>query len=155
MAQRFKVGDKVTPVHDDERVPNDTRGRVFTVRTRNPKKVKCDADDGGRGINFPDEILRPATDENVKLGQGPFTRPYVPPVFFDIGEIVTLTRPYKDITVDTPMVVIADKQRVNVTKLGGDDGQYLRANRENLVKRDLAWLREELSKQEYREGGDL
>lgn len=143
--RKFKRDDKVTPIHDDDRVPADTRGRVFTVDKLNPKNIRCTADDGGRGINFPDDLLVPATDENVKLGRGPLTRPFQPREFFEPGEIVTLKTPFKnEIAVDTPLVVLADKQRVNVTPLGGNGGRYLRANPESLVKRDLAWLAEHL-----------
>lgn len=144
--RKFKAGDKVTPIHNDEfdRVPTDTLGRVFTVDKVNPKKLRARADDGGRGINFPDELLVPATDENVKAGREAIlgVRPFQPREFFDVGEIVSLKKGRADWPEDAPLMVMKDGDKVNVTKVGGYQGRYLRANPLNLVKRDLAWLRD-------------
>jgi hypothetical protein len=141
----FQVGDRVTPIAD-ERVPAETLGRVFVVRKVNPKNLKCEAEDGGRGINFPAELLAPATDENIAAGRSSFGVPYTPRELFANGQVVTLANPYKDITTDTPLVVSKDDggRMVNVVKLGGDGARYLRMGPSNLVKRDLTWLTEEL-----------
>lgn len=140
----LKVGDKVTPI-SDERVPLDCRGRVFTVEKVNPKKLKCSADDGGLGINFPKDLLAPATDENLAAGKTVST-PFVPREFFSVGEIVTLAKSWKDWGTDKPLVVLKDGgKRVNVTPLGGDDDKYLRVPPSGLVKRDLEWLAEALT----------
>lgn len=138
--QDLKVGDKVTPIHD-ERIPAECRGRVFTVEKLNPKKAKCSADDGGRGINFPYDILCEATDENVQAGGEPITRPFDPDAFFTTGEVVTMKDSWKDFTPETPLVVIGDTgKRVKVARLGGDNDRYVRCGRDSLVKRDLEWL---------------
>jgi hypothetical protein len=134
----MRVGQKVTPIQD-ERVPLETVGRVFTVEKLNPKKVRCSADDGDRGINFPYELLAEATEEN--LNAGPATRPFDPDAFFTVGEVVTMKTDWKDVTTETPLVVIGDSgKRVKVTRLGGDGDRYVRCGREALVKRDLEWL---------------
>jgi hypothetical protein len=141
----FKIGMKVIADPDDPRTQDDVRGRVFTVHKVNPKRVQCTADDGGRGINYSKDLLIEATDENVKAAQV-LGRPYEPPEFFYMGEIVTMKRPYKDWTTETPLIVMADKgQKVNVALLGGDGDRYVRAVGAGLVKRDLAWLRERLA----------
>lgn len=140
--QDLKVGAKVTPIANDERVPAECRGRVFTVDKLNPKKAKCSADDGGRGINFPYELLTEATDENVEAGKGPITRPFEPREFFDPGEVVTLATAWKDWDTEKPLVVIKDGggKRVNVAPIGGSDGQCLRVPPTGLVRRDIEWL---------------
>lgn len=143
MPHRFKVGDKVVIAPEHRRRPDD-HTRVFTVAVVNPKNYRCTADDGGRGLNYPDEALAPydpdAPAPPVALGV-----PFVPREFFDPGQLVTLARPYAKLgwTTETPLVVLADKQRmVNVTALGGSDGRYLRVPPTGLVKRDLRWLHE-------------
>jgi hypothetical protein len=139
---QFQVGDRVTPIVSD-RVPSGCAGREFIVRKVNPKKTRCDATDGGRGINFPHDMLVPATEESLTANT--WSRPYVPTEFFSAGEIVTLNRTWRDWTPDTALVVMRDKgTRVNVTLLGGDSDRYLRCPREGLVRRDVAWLTEHL-----------
>lgn len=147
--RKFGVGDKVTPKADAYGVPKDTLGRVFEVTKVNPKNTKAKALDGGRGINFPQEILVAATDENVAAGEaarGSVFGRSVEPVrdeFFKPGEIVTLKRPWRDWTTETPLVVIADKGRkVNVVPLGGaaELGRYLRVPPTGLEKRSRGWL---------------
>lgn len=142
---KITEGMKVTPDPTSDRIPDDVRGRVFTAYKVNPKNVRCSADDGGRGINYPKALLVEATDENVAAGKLPMTRPYEPPEHYVVGEIVTLKTAYKDWTTETPLVVIGGQNRVNVTLLGGADDQYLRAPRTGLVRRDLSWLREHLT----------
>lgn len=121
-------------------------GRVFTVAKVNPKNVVCNATDGGRGINYPKDLLVPAPAEGEPMPTPQLGRPFEPREFFAEGDIVTFTRPYKHITTDTPCVVLRDNEkRVNVAPLGTNDaGWYVRAPHSGLVKRDLAWLAERL-----------
>jgi len=139
----YRVGDKVTPDPDSFGVPPTTLGRVFTVAKVNPRNLRCTADDGGRGINFPASILLPATEENVAKSNAP--RPYVPVEFFTTGEIVTVKTAGK-IPVDQPMVVLKHDggDKVNITQLGGDGDRYWRWPAKSLIKRDLEWLTERL-----------
>lgn len=118
----FAVGDKVTPDPNLDGVPRDTIGRVFTVEKVNKVNLKCSADDGGRGINFPPFALLPAGDGAPAPTIG---RPFVPREFFSVGEIVTMKNPGKFGTTETPFVVIADKaSKVNIARLGGDGDRY-------------------------------
>jgi hypothetical protein len=57
------------------------------------------------------------------------------PVFYVPGELVRLTGRYAGL-----YVVIADKggDKVNIAKLGGDGGRYVRATRHGLIKVDPA-----------------
>lgn len=143
-ARRFVRGDKVTPDPEYPGLPATTFGRVFTVDKVNPRNLRCNADDGGKGINFPAAALLPASDENVKKAFAP--RPFQPVAFFAAGEVVTLKRAWRDITAETPLVVMKDGggDKVNLVRLGGDGGRYLRMPREGIVKRDMAWLAEAL-----------
>jgi hypothetical protein len=140
----IKVGDRVTPV-PDERAHASTLGAVFIVEKINPRNVRCSAD-GGRGINYPADMLVPATDENIEAGRRFFggTIPYRE--HFSNGEIVTLTEPYKGITSTMPLIVFKDDggNYVNLVILGGDGSRYLRMPPRKLVRRDLAWLTEHL-----------
>jgi hypothetical protein len=138
----YRVGERVTPDPSQEGIPQGTIGRVFTVAKVNPVNIKCTADDGGRGINFPAHCLLPATEENLSPTGA---RPFVPREFYSVGEVVTLARPYKEATTDTPFVVIADKGRmINVALLGGENDRYVRVPSTGLVKRDLTWLAQAL-----------
>lgn len=143
--KRFKVGDKVmiAPAH---RRRIDDHTRVFTVATVNPKNYRCSADDGGRGLNYPDEALVPHDpDAPPTLALGV---PFVPREFFDAGAVVTLAQPYPKLgwTTETPLVVLADKERtVNVTRIGGAGSSYLRVPPAGLVRRDLEWLKAALA----------
>lgn len=143
----FRVGDRVTPV-SDERIPAGCRGRVFIVRKVNPKNLRCDAADGGRGFNCPAALLVAATEENVKAG-GAVSRPFVPREFFSLGEIVSLKRPWRDWTTETPLVVTGGRDKVNVTLVGGDKDRYLRVPSSGLVRRDRGWLVEALEAERW------
>jgi hypothetical protein len=137
----FKVGDRVTPAHAPG-VPPDCLFRTFIVRKVNPKNLKCDAEDGGRGISFPACLLLPATDDNLKRTGVP----YKPRELFCMGEVVTLTKAWKTWTTETPLVVLADSgdKSVKVALLGGEGDRYACITPSGLVKRDLAWLTESL-----------
>lgn len=140
MTHRFKVGDKVVAAAEHRRAGIDSR--VFTVVSIGPKNYKCSADDGGRGLSYPDYALE-AYDPDAAPAVGV---PYVPIEHFELGTIVTLKRAhpprYGD---DTPMVVVGGRgDKVNVTKVGGDRDSYLRVPPAGLVRRDIPWLYEQL-----------
>lgn len=141
----FKKGDKVIPNPEfADRMPSGVLGRVFTVEKVNPKNLKCSADDGGRGINFPASILK-AYDPNVPLANQ-IGRPFRALEFFSEGEIVSLKSAWRDWSVDTPLVVIKQTDlKVNVVPVGGtSNGVYLSIPSSGLVKRDKMWLAERL-----------
>lgn len=140
---KFTKGDRVYVDPAFAGIRDEVLGRVFVVRKVNPKNVLCDAEDGGKGINYPAESLRPYEGE-IPAAAAVLGRPYVPVEFFDAGSIVTLTAPWRDWTTETPLVVLADKvNKVNVTRLGGDGDHYLRAPREGLTRRTVEWLAED------------
>lgn len=136
----FKLGDRVIADPNAEGVPSACLGRVYIVRKINPRNLRCEAEDGGRGISFPPRILLPASA--APLNRPPSVGvPFVPREGFTAGEIVTLKRAYRDITTETPMVVLKDNEkRVNVAKLGGEGDRYVRVPPSGLVKRDIDWL---------------
>jgi len=141
----LKPGDHVYVDPNFPGAAADVLGREFIVQKINPKNVKCAAVDGGRGINYPATSLVVYDGGGIP---GPERVQQQPVEFFTAGEIVTLARPWKDWTTETPLVVLADKgRRVNVTPLGGAGDMYLRTPHVGLVKRDLAWLTERLVEQ--------
>lgn len=143
-------GDKVTPKADVQGVPPGTIGRTFTVYKVNPKRMRCSADDGGRGINFPPSLLVAATEENLAArwnGVAP-VRFGDPAERFVVGEVVSLTRPWRDWDEGTPLVVVGGRNgRVNVTLVGGYGDSYLRTTPSNLVRRGAEWLVDQLLEQ--------
>lgn len=141
----FKKGDRVYVDPEYPNVGGGVLGRVFVVEKVNPKNVRCTAEDGGKGINYPAEsLIRWAPGVNVPAA-AVLGRPYVPVQFFEAGSIVTLTRPWKNWTTETPLVVLADRgNKVNVTLVGGDGDHYLRTPREGLTRRSVEWLAEAL-----------
>lgn len=141
----YAKGDKVTPDPSYPGLPSAALGRTFTVVKVNPRNLRCDADDGGQGIDFPAESLLPATRENLAKNR-PHPDRVVNTIFFYVGQIVTLTKPALEYDVDTPMVVTRDSGAGNVTvaRLGGQHGRYTRVPREMLVKRDVEWLADSL-----------
>lgn len=141
--KKFKVGDRVV-VKPEFGTPG-VSGRVFTVRKINPKNYACDAEDGGRGLSYPEEALDAFdADKPPTIG-----RAYVPIDIYYDGEIVTLTGGYAklDVTAETPLIVIRDtgRETVQVAKLGGDQGRYIKAPKVRLQRRDMAWLKERLA----------
>ena len=151
--KKFKVDDRVTPDPASDRIPWQTRGRWFRVTKVNPKNIRADAEDGGRGINFPAELLltEAEAEEYVSkhgdLNARPVRVMEIPDPFYT-GEIVTLKNGFPKFgwTSTTPLVVWKDDgRRVNVSILGGDvEQRYVRVSHKNLVRRDLKWLGEEL-----------
>lgn len=119
-----KVGDKVTV--DDPKFPG-----VWTVKSIGPKNTVVTPDAGGRGLRAPHWMIK-AYDATAAAQVT--VVPFVEKVFFDAGEIVRIPEgKFAGL-----YVVIADKglDRVNVAKIGGDGGRYVRAGRRNLVKVD-------------------
>ena len=118
MSAALHVGQKVTPDPTSDRVNPATRGRTYTVAKVNPKNVKCTADDGGRGLNYPRELLVPATPENLAAASKPLIR-----------------------ETTCPMVVIGGTStRIKVARIGGDDDRYVLIPDSGLIRRDRAWL---------------
>jgi hypothetical protein len=121
MATR-KVGDKV--MIDDPKFPG-----IWTIKSIGPKNTVVEPDNGGRGLRTPHWMLKDVTDE-VTVTAVPLQAYYVP------GELVRITMgKYEGL-----YVVLADKgERVNVAKIGGDGGRYVRAPKgRTLVKVDPA-----------------
>lgn len=141
MSAALHVGQKVTPDPTSDRVNPATRGRTYTVAKVNPKNVKCTADDGGRGLNYPRELLVPATPENLAAASKPLIREFVPREHFTLGEIVTLKQPLGRHSTTCPMVVIGGTStRIKVARIGGDDDRYVLIPDSGLIRRDRAWL---------------
>jgi hypothetical protein len=151
-ARPLRKGDRVTPNPNYAGLPAQTLGRIFIVDKVNPKNVRTTAEDGGRGTNFPaDAYVRvqpgeTAPDVTARLRRElPLGRPYEPAVHFTLGEIVTLKTAFRDWGTDEPLIVFKDGgDKVNVTKLGGDNDRYVRVPKAGLVKRDRSWLAERL-----------
>lgn len=145
--RKYKIGDRVTPDPAAPNVPAATIGRIFKVTKVNPVNIQAEAEDGGRGINYPASILLPADQAPTGPAATVLGRPFEPIEFFTLGEIVTFTpgSAPKGYTDTSPFVAYKDDgKKVNVTPLGGAEDRYWRANRRILVKRDLAWLTEQL-----------
>lgn len=135
------TGMKVTPDPTSPYVRSETVGRVFTVTKINPKNVRCTADDGGRGLNYPRELLVPATPENLAKAQDParLSRPFVPRELYALGEVVTLKRAYRQYDTQAPFVVIGSTpNRTKVAPLGGNNDEYLLIPAGGLERRVLA-----------------
>jgi hypothetical protein len=96
---------------------------VWIVKSLGPVNAVLEPEGGGRPLRVPQDML-------IEPG-GELT---VPTEFFVPGELLRITDDrgrYGGV-----WVVIADKggDRVNLAKLGGDAGRYLRATRRDLVK---------------------
>jgi hypothetical protein len=140
LAPRLRVGQLVTPTNDP-RVRPETYGRKFIVDKVNPKNVRCSATDGGRGINYPADLLRVTTESEV-LGDQQLVRarPLELREPIPAGTFVRLLKPYssRDLSYSTDdvLVVIKDdgRNRINVCRAGGADGpRYLRVGPDGLT----------------------
>lgn len=118
-----KVGDKVSV--DDPKYPG-----VWTIKNLGPKNATLIPDHGGRGLRAPYYLL---TDP-VEPGAGVTAVPL--PEYFAEGEIVRIA----DGKFAGVYVVIKDggADRVNVAKLGGDGGRYVRISKRAVTKVDPA-----------------
>jgi hypothetical protein len=117
-----KVGDKVTV--DDPKFPG-----VWTVKSLGPKNASLTPDHGGRGLRAPYYMLSDAVEGAVTVTAVPL------PAYFAEGEIVRLSGKFAGV-----YVVIKDggADRVNVAKLGGDGGRYVRIDKRSVTKVDPA-----------------
>lgn len=123
-ATRPAIGSKVGV--DDPKFPG-----VWIVKSHGPKNATLQPENGGRGLRAPYYLL---TDAPVALADGTTLTEVVPvPEFYKPGELLRIDEGghYAGL-----YVVIADKgtDKVNLAKLGGDNGRYLRASRRGLVR---------------------
>ena len=119
-----KIGDKVGV--DDPKYPG-----VWTVTNLGPKNATLTPDNGGRGLRAPYFLLTdaPSTD-GVTVTAVPLV------TLFSEGEIVRIDEGrFAGVYV---VIKDAGADRVNVAKLGGDGGRYVRISRRALTKLDPA-----------------
>lgn len=121
----FKVGDKVTV--NLAKFPG-----VWTVKSLGPVNATLTPVSGGRGLRAPYYLLTEVLDDSgtIPVVAAPTT------TLFSEGEIVRVPGSKWD----GLYVVIKDNgsERVNLAKLGGDGGRYLRIVRGAVVKVDPA-----------------
>ena len=115
--QDCKVGDRVKI--DDGAYPG-----IWVIKSKGPVNATLRPEDGGRGLRVPYYML-------IDPSAAP-----KPTVYYSPGELVRVSGGDRR---DGLWVVLADKgNSVNVAKLGGDGGRYLRAPRGGLSKVDPA-----------------
>ena len=117
----FKIGQKVTV--NDSKFPG-----VWTIKNLGPKNATLDPAGGGRGLRASYLLLSeaPAGGDEVTVTAVPL------PTLFAEGEIVRINEGrFAGI-----YVVIKDNggDRINVAKLGGDGGRYIRTNKRAVTK---------------------
>lgn len=98
---------------------------VWIIKSIGPVNALLEAEDGGHRLRVSQNMLTdPGSEPTVNT-----------PEFYDPGQLVRVTGRYAGL-----YTVIADKggDKVNLAKLGGDGGRYLRATRYGLVKVDPA-----------------
>lgn len=117
----FKIGDKVGVNHPD--YPG-----VWTVVSQGPKNSLLVPEAGGRRLRVPHNLL-------IEPG-APMSWSDAPTTVFHVGEVVRIL----DGRFAGTYVVIRDTggDKVNVAKIGGDEGRYIRALRGGLIKVDPA-----------------
>lgn len=103
---------------DDPKYPG-----VWIVKSHGPKNATLTPENGGQGLRAPYYMLTDPTN----VAPAPAVE------YFEPGVVVRIPN-------DTGLhVVLADKgDRVNLAKLGGDNGRYLRHPRRGLVKVNVA-----------------
>lgn len=121
----FKVGDKVTV--GLAKFPG-----VWTVKNLGPVNATLTPADGGRGLRAPYYLLTAVTDDP---GAIPVVEPPTTTLFSE-GEIVTV--PGSKWTGLYVVIKDAGAERINLAKLGGDNGRYLRITRGAVSKVDPA-----------------
>ena len=101
---------------------------IWIVKSNGRVNAVLEPVNGGRQLSAPHYLLTdPTEDDPAPVQRG---------VFYHPGELVRVTRgPHTGL-----WVVIADRgaDRLNLAKLGGNGGKYLRATRHGLVKVDPA-----------------
>lgn len=147
----FAAGDRVV-FAPDAPVKRNLVGLVFTVErapSGRQRNYWIKAVSGSGTYSVKGEMLAPAPAGDAAVVGVPFEERE----FYSAGEIVTLNerglrmlrgQTARDVGADTPMVVLKDGEKTNVTKLGGWEDRYLRMPPNTLTKRDLAWATERL-----------
>lgn len=109
----YKVGDRVSVM--DDRYPG-----MWVVKSMGPVNAVLAREQGGNGVRAPHYMVGPVTEE---------TKAVVPGEFYELGELVEIhTGRYAGL-----YAVIADKgAKVNLAKLGGDGGRYVRMPKSSL-----------------------
>jgi hypothetical protein len=132
---KFPVGSKV--VVDHPKYPG-----IWTVQSNGPVNATLSPENGGRGLRVPHTMLAAPTTVTAS-GAVVTTIPLAPPVeFFSEGGFVRIaTGKYAGV-----WVVIRDNgsDKVNVAKIGGDNGKYLRVARRSLTGIDIATAIDEM-----------
>ena len=118
-----KVGDKVGI--DDPKFPG-----TWTIKGLGPKNATLTPDHGGRGLRAPYYLLTDPADAGATVTAVPL------PTYFAEGEIVRITEG----RFAGLYVVIKDNgaDKVNVAKLGGNGGRYVRIGKRAVTKVDPA-----------------
>lgn len=120
-----RVGDKVSVDHP--KYPG-----VWTIKSQGPVNSTLEPVNGGRSLRCPHTML---TDPATATATATVTAVPIP-VLYNPGELVRVpSGKWAGL-----YVVIADRggDRVNLTKLGGDQGRYLRIDKRGLVRVDPA-----------------
>jgi hypothetical protein len=121
LTARRAVGDKVSI--DDPKFPG-----VWTIKNLGPVNATLVPDHGGRGLRAPHYLLTDPVDAATVVA--------VPlPTYFAEGEVVRIEGKYAGL-----YVVIKDNgsDKVNLAKLGGDGGRYVRIAKRGVTKVDPA-----------------
>jgi len=110
------VGDRVRV--NDAKYPG-----VYTIQSVGPKNFVLTPESGGRGLRAPHYMVVDANSDPAPVA--------APVVYYSAGEIVRVELgKFAGL-----YVVIADKgDRVNIARLGGDNGRYVRMTRNGLTK---------------------
>ena len=126
MTTRAELGYGQRVVVNDSRFPG-----VWLIKNFGPKNATLEPEGGGRGLRAPYYLLSPAPTD----GSG-ITVTAVPlQEYFAAGELVRIN----DGRFAGIYVVIKDSgDRVNVAKLGGDGGRYVRAYKRGVSRVDTA-----------------
>jgi len=123
-----KIGDKVSI--DDPKYPG-----VWTVKNLGPKNATLTPDHGGRGLRAPYFLLTDPVEATTTTDGGVTVTAVPLPTYFAEGEIVRIEGKFAGV-----YVVIKDdgRDKVNVAKLGGDGGRYVRITKRAVTKVDPA-----------------
>lgn len=124
-AHAYKVGDKVTV--NLAKFPG-----VWIVKNLGPVNASLTPANGGRGLRAPYYLLSAVLDDSgtITVVAPPTT------TLFSEGEIVRV--PNSKWTGVYVVIKDAGGERVNLAKLGGDNGRYLRIVRGAVTKVDPA-----------------
>ena len=118
----LKVGDKVSV--NDRKYPG-----TWTIKNLGPVNATLTPDHGGRGLRAPYYLLA----DPVDASEAPA---FTPVSFFSEGEIVRI--PAGKFTGLYVVIKDGGTDKVNLARLGGDGGRYVRIARSVPVKVDPA-----------------